>query len=458
MAPIDFLADKKATKRQQEFEEKVCNVIEDIVDFVVEQLSWTEAGQYNCCYTGRYNICLDISRVDGEARVIIRFPISGRIYGPWRDEKVRNEAMTLLYLAEHTTIPVPHLLSWGLSNESLHDLGPFLITDYMYGEDLEKILKKDEFSDTPDPAADNAKLDTIYEQIAGYMVQLSRLEFSKIGAISRDQTDPDAEWDVTGRPFTLDMNAANTIGSHPPRQFARTPSNDAAEYLTDRARYYQIHVKAQRNIAQDSLGSDPSTAAWSHLEARWRFGHAISAYSTEVRGPFRLFCDDLHPRNMLVDPKTLRITAVLDWEFTNAMPAQYAYDPPSWLLLREPAAWVVDGDVDEFKRLYVPRLNQFVCAVERAEQADPPTGNQPCLAVRMREAWDSRRFFFNLASRDSFGVDEIYWEVLHDHANVLVEMDPRMVGGRDTYIRKKIEQLREYEADEREEREQEKGL
>ena len=31
---------------------------------------------------------------------------------------------------------------------------------------------------------------------------------------------------------------------------------------------------------------------------------------------------------MLVDPKTLRIIAVLDLEFTNAMPAQFTYDPP----------------------------------------------------------------------------------------------------------------------------------
>jgi hypothetical protein len=39
---------------------------------------------------------------------------------------------------------------------------------------------------------------------------------------------------------------------------------------------------------------------------------------------------------MLVDAETLKITAVLDLEFTNAMPAQFAYDPPWWLLLVGP--------------------------------------------------------------------------------------------------------------------------
>lgn len=31
---------------------------------------------------------------------------------------------------------------------------------------------------------------------------------------------------------------------------------------------------------------------------------------------------------MLVDPETLHVTAVLDFEFTNAMPTQLTYDSP----------------------------------------------------------------------------------------------------------------------------------
>jgi len=53
-------------------------------------------------------------------------------------------------------------------------------------------------------------------------------------------------------------------------------------------------------------------------------------------GPFLPFCDDLRPSNMLVDLETLTITAVLDLEFTNAMPAQSSYSLPWWLLLFGP--------------------------------------------------------------------------------------------------------------------------
>ena len=46
---------------------------------------------------------------------------------------------------------------------------------------------------------------------------------------------------------------------------------------------------------------------------------------------------------MLVNPKTIRITALLDLEFTNIMPAQFAYDVPWWLLLQPPGIRVSEG-------------------------------------------------------------------------------------------------------------------
>jgi aminoglycoside phosphotransferase (APT) family kinase protein len=57
------------------------------------------------------------------------------------------------------------------------------------------------------------------------------------------------------------------------------------------------------------------------------FAKLISTYATvNNAGPFRLFYDDIRPTNILVNPKTLRITAVFDFEFTNVMPAQFAYN------------------------------------------------------------------------------------------------------------------------------------
>ena len=99
---------------------------------------------------------------------------------------------------------------------------------------------------------------------------------------------------------------------------------------------------------------------------------SLDAESQE--GRFPLFCDDLRPTNMLVDLATLRITAVLDWEFTNAMPLQFVEDVPWWLLLWNPARWISgeeEGGREEFEKRFVPRMEQFLRAVERAEARAP---------------------------------------------------------------------------------------
>jgi hypothetical protein len=63
---------------------------------------------------------------------------------------------------------------------------------------------------------------------------------------------------------------------------------------------------------------------------------------------------------MLIDEETLEITAVLDLEFTNAMPAQFTYDPPWWLLLLGPDMWLEHYNKEEFSRRYELRMEQFL--------------------------------------------------------------------------------------------------
>jgi hypothetical protein len=71
----------------------------------------------------------------------------------------------------------------------------------------------------------------------------------------------------------------------------------------------------------------------------------------------------------LLDTDTLAITAELDLEFTNAMPAQFACEPPWWLLLVKPKIWIErDRTMDSFITAFKPRLEQFIQAVERAEK------------------------------------------------------------------------------------------
>jgi aminoglycoside phosphotransferase (APT) family kinase protein len=49
-------------------------------------------------------------------------------------------------------------------------------------------------------------------------------------------------------------------------------------------------------------------------------------------GPFRLYCDDLLPSNVLIDLSRLVINGVVDWEFAYAAPVEFTYAAPWWLL------------------------------------------------------------------------------------------------------------------------------
>ncbi|KAI1774270.1 hypothetical protein F4818DRAFT_452333 [Hypoxylon cercidicola] len=452
MAPYDFIAEQNIEDERLAFARKLIQGKEDIVSFVDNRLGWNGTGKYNGFFKGSFNISLDVKRGDSGEDVVIRFPSPGSIYEPWRDEKVKNEVMVMKYLCEHTNIPVPCVRHWGLTKDSPQQLGPFIIMDLMEGQDLSDILQQpNENTKEPiilDPDIDEAKLDVIYEQIASFMLELSHLEFPRIGAISKDATS--GQWAVTGRPLTYDMNEVVTLGGYPAGQFATMASFDRADnYFASRAQCFQTHLEAQRNIV-----GDDEDLAWNHFVARRSFAELIPTHGTiDNAGPFRLFCDDLRPTNMLVNPETLRITAVLDFEFTNAMPAQFANDLPWWLLLKHPAIWVGDGKIQEFLDLFVPRKEQFTRAMERVEARSLQLAAERRLSVQMRDSWDSGRFWFNLASRCSFDVDDIYWEVLHKTGLGEAILDGTTLAEKERFLRRKMDQFeayrRERESDER---------
>jgi hypothetical protein len=136
--------------------------------------------------------------------------------------------------------------------------------DFVEGQSLGRFLARPTEDKTKliflDPNADEIKLDTIYEQIAGFMLELSRPEFPRIGAISKDATS--GEWVVTRRPLTYDMNEVVTVGACPAEPFTTctagrtcplmTPFDRSSDYFAACGTYFQSHLEAQRNIAGDS--------------------------------------------------------------------------------------------------------------------------------------------------------------------------------------------------------------
>ncbi|KAG4439750.1 hypothetical protein IFR05_004772 [Cadophora sp. M221] len=427
MIPFDFIAQKDAQEADYDFIRKFVGAKHEIASFVNNRLGWNQAGEFLNYFKDLFNLSMAIKNIQTDERVLIRFPLPGKVYEPWREKKVKNEVMIMNYLSEYTSIPIPCIYHWGSTQEIPQELGPFMIEEFMEGENLGDVLKKPTENEadpaTLDPNINEVKLNTIYEQIAGFMLELSRLEFPRIEAISKVS----GEWIVTEPPLTYDMNEVVGFAGFPAHYFTNTssPFTCSSDYFAARAQY--------------------EDTTWNRYIARYCFGKLIPTHGTvDDSGPFRIFCDDLRPSNILVDPKTMRITALLDFEFTNVMPAQFAYDLPWWLILQQPGIGVSEGK-QEFLDLFEPREEQFIHAMERVEAKSAVPG-EPRLSARMQESWDSKRFWFNLASRSSFDIDQIFWEVFSEGLGE-VTLDTAILAGKEEFLKRKKDQFKAYWAE-----------
>lgn len=60
--------------------------------------------------------------------------------------------------------------------------------------------------------------------------------------------------------------------------------------------------------------------------ACYRFVQLIPMYCINNAGQFKVFCDDMQPSNMLINPDTLYITTLLDFEFANTILTKFVYN------------------------------------------------------------------------------------------------------------------------------------
>ncbi|KAF2751578.1 hypothetical protein M011DRAFT_119305 [Sporormia fimetaria CBS 119925] len=446
MTVFDELAETDDDDLFREWVSSAIDAKQEIVSFVASKRAGNAKAEFDSYLKGSFNLCFVIKFSDGGPKSLIRFPKPGHTAVDIREEKVRNEVHVLQFLQEKTAMPVPRVTSWGTIDESPQRLGPFMIMDPVEGTLLSRVLQKltENISDEVVLAddIDDAKLDFVYEQLAGYHLQLSSLNFDAIGAISKDPKK--GQWNVRDRPLLYNVNELVTVVSAYHRSNIPTaPFHSTKEFVDCLANEHMIHFETQRNLANTHYD------ARRRFIARTRFKQLVSQYTSpdDDTGPFKLYCDDLQPTNMLVDPATMRITAVLDWEFTNSMPAQFTYDPPWWLLLLGPDMWLERYSIEEFEKRYVPRMEQFLRAMERVEERMPDGNDGKRLSVRMRESWEFRQFWYDYGIRKSFDVDAVFWSALKRDGDE--DLDEEMEKKAHRMVEMKMEQLTEYDEDRR---------
>ncbi|KAK8141863.1 hypothetical protein G3M48_009768 [Beauveria asiatica] len=279
--------------------------------------------------------------------------------------------------------------------------------EYIQGNMMSGYLRdpnKQEFSLRPD--LHPRVLERAYHRMADVLLELSKPEFPLIGGLLRSE---DGSFIVGKRPLTFNMNRISQFSNIALSVFKDSTFESASDYFEELARQHMKQLELQKNDAIVD-GAD----CRKKYVARCLFRRlSRNLCDKQCTGPFRLFCDDLSPRNIIVDPSTLTVAGVVDWEFTYVAPAEFTYAAPWWLLLETPEDW--EADLDDFLARYEPKFKVFIQALKECEIEKIRCGSlqeSGRISTIMETSLSSGLFWVCLASRHSALFDEIYWKFL----------------------------------------------
>lgn len=144
--------------------------------------------------------------------------------------------------------------------------------------------------------------------MANVLLQLSRPSFSQIGSIEELEN---GSWSVPHRLLTMNINQLVSVGNLRPNTLPSTAFETAFSYFEALSNINLTHLSIQRNDAIESAEDCRHKYVARHL-----FRRIISEKqfpTTPVTGPkpFKLFCDDFRPSNVLVDAND-KIVGVID--------------------------------------------------------------------------------------------------------------------------------------------------
>lgn len=369
--------------------------------------------QLNAPVAGAFNVVFRMEFKHG-GQVVMRIPVPGVAMFP--EEKVRNEVAVMRYLQAHTAIPIPFILHWGTAEECPGNLGPFIIMEYTeHAFNMTAALntpgKVREDRPVLDPNISIERLELLYGQVADILLQLYQLPFPKIGSLAEVEDD---EWDVIQRPLTFNMNQLVQLGTLPRSKLPTSTFETSSSYFASLADLNIDHLALQRNDAIGDAADCRRRYISRHLFRKLARGSRLSSKEYE-NGPFRLWCDDLRPSNILLNAD-YQIVAVIDWEFTYAAPAEYSQSPPWWLLIEQPEFWT-DKGMEEWTKIYGDRLNIFLRVLRAREQDRIERGildRENILSDHMERSWTSGDFWISYAARKSFAFDTVFFKYIDE--------------------------------------------
>ncbi|KAH8656616.1 phosphotransferase [Tricladium varicosporioides] len=321
---------------------------------------------------GGYNVLYRI-RIEGTASdVMVRLPCPGLAQFPC--EKSLSEVATAKFVEGNTTVPISKILFSGQDS----DLGSFIVLQHLY------------------TTISESTLENLYGKAATCLLQFYRHSFPCIGSLAEGN---DGSFSVVRRPITQNMNNMLQLANIPPSALPPTSSTYTTtdQWYIALAEMHVAQLVFQHNdlvtpaddcrnkyVARQillNLAKEEKLSTFGFKEDDWSaqsmFNSTNRSPTPEKSGSFRLWCDDFRPGNILLSGE--EVAPAIDWEFAYAAPAQFALDPPWWLLLDTP-------------------------------EITSPFG----LAQKMRESWETGRFWLNYVARKSWAFDCVYWKFLDE--------------------------------------------
>lgn len=207
-----------------------------------------------------------------------------------------------------------------------------------------------------------------------------------------------------------------------------------------------------RHLHQQRNSIDNAEDARSKLILRRRLRNLVQYLVSDNDGPFKLFCDDLRPGNIIIDPHTRRIVALTDLEWMYTAPLQFLYSPPPWLILEQPASWTDYG-----LARYEAKFAIFIRALQDEEEEWQKQGRliapeEQRMSVCMSRFMRDGTFWFGEMVRESFNLDgEVLWSRLEESVKSrgLLELVETRVDEEEikAFVDRKMEELMEYRAE-----------
>ncbi|PGH10976.1 hypothetical protein AJ79_05127 [Helicocarpus griseus UAMH5409] len=327
---------------------------------------------------------------------MVRIPLLPRL--AFTEEKLRGEIATMKYIAEKTTIPIPRLHGYSVTQNNILGL-PFMLVEYIEAKPLQG---------TPLQKLDESKKTHLYSQLANIYVQLFHQLFDRIGALTLDENDGKRIFS-SNRPLNVDVNDQEVGGLDICRHLSSKQSfASTIDYIyfivklifNDfyRGRDFIHHRDDAQNYLYSIHMSQSILMEWVKPELN--------------HGPFIPMHGDFRPSNILVDDD-FSILSVLDWEWSHTVPGQM-FVPPFWLadtgVMGIGSITTIFPDIGE--------ASAFAHAAHEQEYAFY-NGKRPWQDLPIAKLWPARHDDLNLfiahglLQPHCFG--NVYWNRLDSH-------------------------------------------